>query len=265
MARPRLNGLVSILKEMSETSHSMPSLTFGILSCIGWTLPRANSMDSIGFVFQAPRNIAKPPISLCERIISDLTKKPPKAPALGVRFRLAQKLASIFASMIAVNCLHRGVRSHNILLFNDEELQNPYLAGFIEARADAKQEKLSSLIIDEKGDYDLYRPLDEAVPHQNTDTGYANTLTVQHDLYGLGVILLEIGLWGNVGNLRGRAGLRELHRKIIPHYVDQLSYRTGTYYRDAVLSCLNSIHQATDEAKLEYATGVVEKLARCSA
>jgi hypothetical protein len=248
MVRPRLNGLVSILQKMAEMEANGSKLSFGVLSCIGWTLPRAASMDSIGFVFQTPRNISTAPVSLYERMHTDVQAKPPTARSLGIRFRLAQKLVKIFALVLAVKCLHRGVRSHNILFFQDNSL-----------------EEVSSLIDDEKGDYELYRPLTHGVTRQGNGSGAPDTMRLQHDLYGLGVILLEIGLWKTANAMRGRAGLRDFHQEIIPQYVEQLSYRVGDCYRDAVHKCLHSINQGADEAGLEYAAAVAETLARCSA
>jgi hypothetical protein len=264
MVRPRLNGLVSILQKMAEMEANGSKLSFGVLSCIGWTLPRAASMDSIGFVFQTPRNISTAPVSLYERMHTDVQAKPPTARSLGIRFRLAQKLVKIFALVLAVKCLHRGVRSHNILFFQDNSLEDPHLAGFIESRAD-QASQVSSLIDDEKGDYELYRPLTHGVKRQGNGSGAPDTMRLQHDLYGLGVILLEIGLWKTANAMRGRAGLRDFHQEIIPQYVEQLSYRVGDCYHDAVHKCLHSINQGADEAGLEYAAAVAETLARCSA
>jgi hypothetical protein len=153
------------------------------------------------------------------------------------------------------------VRSHNIIFFSAEELDSPYLVGFTEARVDQSSE-MSAL---EKGDYDLYRPYQDSASAKSADKTLPKDLYVQHDLYGLGIVLLEIGLWRTVDSLRGRKGLADLHQKLIPQYVAQLSYRTGNYYRDAVLQCLGSVREGADESRMEYVARVVEQLARCSA
>jgi hypothetical protein len=259
--RERLDSLVRMLHSMadeceinSRETTDVARINLGVLPSIGWTvsdpLPAARS---IGMVFKTPNNTSRMPVSLFERIEKDTLSKPPKAPALGVRFRLALTLAKLYGNVLAVGCLHRGVRSHNVIFFHDEHLSAPYLTGFVESRPE-ESEQLSSLINEEAGSYELYRP-----------PGTASKNGIQDDMYGLGVMLLEIGLWKTASRIQGRAGLQELHEQIIPHNVSKLSYRAGNIYRDAVLKCLDNVHQQSDEARIDYAGAVIAQLARCCA
>jgi hypothetical protein len=257
-ARARLDYLVEILQKLSAEKVTNGS---GILPCIGWT-STTPTMERIGLIFKQPDGRAHPPISLYKRILSDTRKPEPTAPSLGVRFRLALTLARLFGNFMAIGCLHRGVRSHNILFFHDENLSKSYLAGFVESRSE-EMDVLSSLINTNSNDYNLYRPF--VRPNLPGERPESRNGGLNDDLYDLGVVLLEIGLWKPVHVLQRRAGLEQLHNEVIPRMVDTLSYRTGDIYRDAVSKCLDARKKSPDDSRVEYAVAVVEQLARCCA
>ncbi|KAL8727202.1 MAG: hypothetical protein Q9181_005795 [Wetmoreana brouardii] len=114
------------------------------------------------------------------------------AHALNQRFALAAKIAT------AVLYVHKSLRSNTVLMFERADarssrkfpnaLGEPFLSGFMYARpnhAGSWQAK-NPLFPDE---FDIYRHPDRR-GHQP-----AARFSMCHDVYSLGVILLEIGLW----------------------------------------------------------------------
>jgi hypothetical protein len=138
-----------------------------------------------------------------QRIISpaERGRKPSafKTPLLEDRFKLALSLATALGKLHSVGWYHQGLQSRNVCLVlhnpgNEHSVvsfDKPFLFGFTKSRA--IEEKISY----EDGDVlgNLYRHPDrwEPKPSKRHDA--------LHDLYSLGVVLLEIGLWKELPGL----------------------------------------------------------------
>lgn len=103
----------------------------------------------------------------------------------------------------AVNWLHKGLRSRNVIFFppysGDYDLSQPYLSGFDYSRpenADYWSESPPSMVAE-----DLYRhPAVQGGPREDSrGFGYQK----QHDIYALGIILLEISYWKPIYSILG--------------------------------------------------------------
>ena len=77
-------------------------------------------------------------------------------PSLGDRFDLAFGLGSAVAYIVAINWIHRVLRSSNTLLFGEWIIRKVYLVGFTYARKDKDPGQLSNLPVEER--WALYRP-----------------------------------------------------------------------------------------------------------
>ncbi|KAF2840453.1 hypothetical protein M501DRAFT_932292 [Patellaria atrata CBS 101060] len=138
---------------------------FGLIHTSGDPWPETHELQSLLWVLEKGR---KPPIA--------------------IRFQLAQDLAACISSLHAVNWLHKGLRSASVLFLkltaNDDSLGNMYLSGLEYAR------------LDESGCPTTGPPLsqDWAV-YSHPEYVDGNRFRKSYDIYGLGIVLMEIALW----------------------------------------------------------------------
>lgn len=161
--------------------------------------------------------------------------------SLGLRFHMCHQLAESLFLLHSVNWVHRALRSDNVLLiFSNDDLDRAALlraelriCGFEASRPSAD----SSL-----GPYDnelaknLYR-------HPNRWGTPREIFTQVHDVYSLGVILLEIGLWERaedmISGLKAEQRLPEqVSQYLLRHTDERLAHRCGDVFADAVRKCL---------------------------
>lgn len=316
--RYRLDQLVCALSQMSFSppmttcyeASPRGTISFGVLECLGWLMIDFD-YSRIGLVFRLPNKQTHRPISLYDMIRRDRRAKN-SGPALGTRFSMAARLVKRVANMIVVGWLHKSMRSHNVLMFKQseveprcssamvshdaedtksqqrlQEIEELYLTGFSYARpGDLDSADLSTLPTYDPA-FALYRPprsmqqrcsLDARDNAVSADDKQLLTphLDATFDIYGLGIILLEIGMWKTIGevyedcrkgshrrsNGRSRDGtsisvgviasgtslqppasgllLKEFQESpmMLRLVVDSLGPRTGTIYRDVVRKCL---------------------------
>ena len=96
----------------------------------------------------------------------------------------------------------------------------------------------------------LFRPEDDLYRHPDYKGSNVRSFQQPFDMYSVGVMLYEIGLWRNVAQQRQSSGSRpslQTHTSD-PHFVEKvvmsgpvadLKRYTGTRYEDAVKACLN--------------------------
>ena len=128
---------------------------------------------------------------------NDPSRQEPQPPShsLDERFDLARRITTAVLYVNAMGWVHKSIRTRNIVLAPSgagdgkhatQRLGDPYLCGFDMAR----QDKASS---DQKGDayfeFNIYRhPARQGLQPEER-------YTMNHDIYSLGVVLLELGLW----------------------------------------------------------------------
>jgi hypothetical protein len=188
----------------------------------------------------------------------------PTLPLLGDRFKLAQSLASALLLIHASDVHHRSIDAKNILFFRKQvslkppPITEPFVAGF----AHSKLVSDPQLCPDQDADAVYRRP--EYIPAQ---TPY----TKLDDIYSLGVVLLEIGLW-KPARLWKRAGMSNSEfRDELLKELQSLGGCVGEIYQNAVHCCLTADFgvQAADAdgTALEKAfwSRVVKQLELCRA
>jgi hypothetical protein len=138
---------------------------------------------SFTFVMRIPKGVSSKPISLRSCLLLSDTSH-----SLSERFRLAYQVATAVSSVHTYGFVHKNIRPDVTLLFRDgtSEIGSAYLAGFSHIRGDKSK---TNAIGTSSWMADLYQHPDRqgAAP----ETRYV----MQHDIYSLGVCLLEIGLW----------------------------------------------------------------------
>lgn len=121
-------------------------------------------------------------------------------PSLGERFYLALRLCRAFMELHKAHWLHKGFNSACLLLSpvsSSVRVETAVISGFQYARPGGNQQVSLPLNEDILGDRMWYlHP--EIRKKMNEDCGSSRMYTkymARHDIYSLGVVLLEIGLW----------------------------------------------------------------------
>ena len=142
----------------------------------------------------------------------------PKRPSLGNRFGLAHALALALSKFQSIGWVHESIRSENIFFFNHTSTPiqirycEPWLFGYGNSRPDTS---LSIDMYDENPIRNLYRHPDRwgLLP--------VASFRKVHDIYSLGVVLLEIAFWKPVADLvrtvsRNKGAVAEdVHRELL--------------------------------------------------
>ncbi|KAF9776677.1 hypothetical protein IL306_005119, partial [Fusarium sp. DS 682] len=165
-------------------------------------------------------------------------------PSLTARIRLAHKLTLCLQRLHTYSWVHKSLRPENVLLFPPEntlsEIQNafedPRIVGFEYSRQDSD-------FSDQFGESEIKRNIYRHPTRWGQPT---NRFERIHDMYALGVILLEIGLWSRADQLdNGVLVTSDMSRnpvavqnKLLKHAHVRLGFYAGDTFRDTVVGCL---------------------------
>lgn len=244
----RLDTLLSILGKLSNDQSY-----HGTLTCLGYF--EDPSQPRFGLVFQLPSFVysgasdAHKPVdelrpvtllSVLQTGSKSLHNSNSATPPLEDRFRLAFTLGSTFNKFHGDDFVHKDVNSSNILVFRKNKRQS--------ANSRALQYALRSPSIcsfDLFSDYDIepartMPPLNiYRHPEDPKFTGEKNkAYGPQFDLYSLGLILLEVGLWQPLADLwKPKYTLTDFKQRVEDVYIRRLASKCGTTYMQAVRDC----------------------------
>ncbi|KAK0941528.1 hypothetical protein LTR29_006907 [Friedmanniomyces endolithicus] len=270
-AGPReINSLLVTVRDFATRLHSVDPVVMGLLKCKGF------SNDAIGHKvalrFEYP--IGKDNPRTLEQLLID--KQAPKH-SMSNRVALASKLASAVLYLHSCGFVHKNIRPSNILIFDDAiphtarsshmthpyVIGEPYLMGFDGMRkADAR----SNMIRVEEWKKNIYLHPDR---HRMQD---GDEFTMVHDVYSLGVVLLEIALWTSMTEVSsfGKALWASLEKgkerilepeKMREKYIELAKYYVprciGDKYRDVVVSCLEGLKDEEESRLLDDRDGIV--------
>ncbi|CRG90530.1 Laminin subunit alpha-5 [Talaromyces islandicus] len=231
------------LVENSRVSH------LGLLRFLGYYLDMANARYA--FVYQMPvdyfpflsnpSNLLKElkPKTLVSLFHSGDEQQDIPVPTLESRFRLAYNLLLAVLHLRSQNFVHGNINSNNILVFPGlknssqdeigglvEDLRRPYLTSLAQfSGSDPTPEPLSS---------SMYRhPDDKRVLDDEAAWAY--------DLYSLGLVLLEIGLWAPISRLWKMKYNNAMFKQRIENvYIKKLASKCGNAYLHVVQLCLDA-------------------------
>ncbi|KAK3683415.1 hypothetical protein B0T22DRAFT_430734 [Podospora appendiculata] len=173
-------------ESLARTLKTVDPETFGLLRCQGLVKARnekTNQLEAIHLLFRAPSGSPK---SLREELLST------KPPSLTRRLDIAKSIANSVSFIHVCNLVHKNLRPESILSFlPDSNTNSPspipvFLLGFDGFRTVHYQ---TLQLGDAAFERNLYRHPTRQGPKAQAK------YTMQHDIYSLGVCLLELGLW----------------------------------------------------------------------
>jgi hypothetical protein len=230
------------------------------LSCLGYVVEAKSKHAGYGFIYEMPGD--GDPWSLAQLIGSS---RP--TPAAQERIQLSLTLAKALLLLHLSFWLHKSIRSANILFFSPAAtppatLTEPYLAGFEFSRADDADPvtEIPSAI----AEFNLYRyPEYQGLPVKpigSKEDASANRTPFckRFDIYSLGVVMLEIGLWRGIGDVKrdavgDGAGTPEKFREwLLERSVAEMELAmNNSEYAEAVRKCLRGEVFEDDERAVE--------------
>jgi hypothetical protein len=235
----RIEALVMMLKEKPRTD------SFRVLDCIGYF--EDNAGPRFGLTFRLPNYYNRQRDLAPMTLFGTITAHPENAAYLGDRFRLAYLLAESVHALRATAWLHKSISSHNILLLQKKSasppsgnqqrppsLQNPYFTGFAMSRPDDPNEYSSQTAAGRE--MALYCHPDIQGSEGQRFAGYRAI----HDIYSLGLVLIEIGTWRSLARWAPRQPCSNLEfkKRLLDMVVPCLGASMGGNYMIAVRKCL---------------------------
>ncbi|KAI4196890.1 MAG: hypothetical protein LQ350_006259 [Teloschistes chrysophthalmus] len=234
----RLDRRVNQLASLLATSGSN---ALGTLPFKGFV--KEADQRRYAFLFNIPEGMSEAsPDSLHEMIESPVLGR---LWSLSARFKLASDLATIMGGFHMFEWVVKGFQSQSVVFcksLSDKtpQLSTPFLAGF-----------------------EYIRPISGSTVGQPLDLSGKNMLYCHpdlqeepniefskiHDLYSLGVVLLEIGLWLTAQQLLQQTRSprpstpAEIREEYIRKASSKLPLRMGKSYAEAVVACLESRHK----------------------
>jgi serine/threonine protein kinase len=225
-----------------------PDAGFRALLCIA-VVPQA-PQTRFAFAFELAESsfpLGNAPLDLQQAIKS----KDGVRPTLGERFAMATTVAQTIFELHSVHWLHKSIRSDNVI-FGQQSVptdrfraiyRKPFIIGFEFSR---EQGDRSTTEQDDRLERNIYRD-----PDRQGAPADSPRFTVLHDIYSLGVVLLEIGLWRLAYEFEdfSNSDADSIRRSLQDHARDRLPHHMGEDYTNAVLSCLNGTLVAPEVAK----------------
>ncbi|KAJ5312132.1 hypothetical protein PENANT_c011G07635 [Penicillium antarcticum] len=217
--------------------------------------------------------------------IDSTNKRPVKKPSLNDRFSMAHSLALTISNVHASAWVHKNIWSRGILLFL-ETSTGASTSGLYEHRLSAPTigQKIVSYLsdwgyarsvqqgTDMRSDFEVEPNFYRHPTRQGRPTQQFSRL---HDIYALGVVLLEIGLWITVSRLMGpkikeaeASGKlprpKKISEELMMFALQGLPKEMGAGYTRAVIACLKGDFRGTEGPALavDFQEKVVDVLAK---
>ncbi|KAJ6263946.1 LRR receptor-like serine/threonine-protein kinase [Drechslerella dactyloides] len=236
---------------------------FGLLLCKGVIKNKDQNVNTVigfTFVFEIPPSLSQP--QSLKGLIADTTHHH----SLSRRLKIAKDLARSVNYLHMFEYVHKNIRPANIIIFKDHEsdMGAAFLVGFEDARPEDGRSQIG-------GDNDFEKNIYRHPSRQGLQP--KNYYLVQHDIYSLGVCLLEIGLWTPLKNILEGISPRMFEEpsntwegssakdQFLHHARESLPSKMGTNYAKIVETCLTCLDPGNqdfgDAAALQDADGVM--------
>ncbi|KAF4953669.1 hypothetical protein FSARC_12354 [Fusarium sarcochroum] len=243
--------------------------------CKGLITDDANSR--IGIIFNTVGIATEIKTSFHYQDLQSFIRSSPNVPPLEERFKVARHLALAMHHLHSVQWLHKSFRSDNVIFFENtsRQISHSYSAeapgvenidkrdgtGGREPLSDAPPPLPPFYLVG----WDLSRPDDslefsESIPlssagfqskrenmtlyshpkvHPFSASTQRSRFCAEYDIYSLGLVLLEVGLWRTLDTIRKKfSSDGEFRRSVRGEYCDKLLSKTGKLYWRVTQRCL---------------------------
>ncbi|KAI3077773.1 hypothetical protein CBS147353_4236 [Aspergillus niger] len=224
--------------------HVDPS-TFSLLKCDGVIEVLTDQDTQFQFIFEVPHGLHSP------RPLRNLLVESQRI-SLSKRVQLAKQLARSVMFVHTTGFVHKSIRPETIMIFREgnEDIGPSFLVGFERIR---RAEAQTDLLGDLEWERNLYRhPVRQGLWSEEA-------FIMQHDIYSLGVCLLEMALWesfvrnDNIGTTApwselaihdaildkdARHGGFAMKKELVAIAKNRLPAMVGDQYTNIVLACL---------------------------
>lgn len=187
-----LGAAMTDVRDLARILSKVDPALFGLLCCYGVIKVQdhfAANITRFDFIYPIPYELGQAaPLSL-RSLLSDQNRRYP----LDERFRLSVSLARSIVFLHSSRIVHKSISPENIVVLrhpssNSNTFGNTFLVGFERFRfADGR----TYMFGDSFWQKNLYRHPGRQGLHPE------EFYLMQHDIYSLGVVLLEIGLWSS--------------------------------------------------------------------
>ncbi|KAK9860108.1 hypothetical protein MYU51_010389 [Penicillium brevicompactum] len=260
------SGLPKDIRYLAQKLRNIDPLIFQILKCEGVMKVKDVSKQIIhfDFVLRVPRDMGKPQ-SLRELLVTTSCQTYP----LSDRIRIANHLASSISFVHTYKIVHKDVRPETILVLSDREskLGSLFLTGFKTFRMVDEQSMRAG---DNDWARNIYRHPERQGLHPEED------YRMLHDIYSLGVCLLEIGLWESLVQYKPTARLEmqpnnllQMDGVITPNLSSkalfmrlaekELPGKMGNLYAQVVLTCLDYCDEEENHGAITEGVRYIER------
>ncbi|KAG9623968.1 hypothetical protein KCU64_g20029, partial [Aureobasidium melanogenum] len=180
------------------------------------------------------------PVTLMGLILTATQAKRPvdvsnATPFLEDRFRIALRLVEKLRDLHAENYFHGNIHSESVVFLQQghspqprqSELHRPILSAF-------------DMFSRNRIEYGDSSPISNITKHPEDKGGEIDDVTaIRYDLYQIGLVLLEIGLWNPVNDyFKEKYTLKDFKLRLEKLYIPKLASKCGSLYMRAVQTCL---------------------------
>ncbi|UNI19683.1 hypothetical protein JDV02_005855 [Purpureocillium takamizusanense] len=245
-------GTQRYARELARRFRYSSPAVLGILYCEG--VVRLSGESSVAFLFRLPNEYTN------VRSVRQLLLSGQAHDSLSDRLEMAKRLVNAVYTVSLHGYVHKNICPETVLgLSRRDEVKLPSMAVLVGFQALRREGAETYPLTDSKWETNLYRH----PQRQGTSVDY---YTTQHDVYSLGVCLLEIGLWQSFvtyradGTTQPSAALGLAERgallknpKALKEHLTALSRSTalrakmGTRYSEVVETCLTCLDENNED------------------
>ncbi|GES56983.1 serine/threonine protein kinase [Aspergillus terreus] len=257
------------LGELVAALNYLDSSVTGLLRCLGFFYDPLPS-PRFGLIYQLPMGSPHEDFIPFKSLLSARDSKGRRTKlrySLNQRLEFARKLATAVFFVHSLGWVHKAIRPQIILLFRKRREQQPGESASVHWSLESPALVGFEIARSSEGDTDPGRRcitgLDvSAYTHPNLQQPVSHVRhTMGHDVYSVGVVLLELGIWSSIDSRP------ELRADMNPEEVGQtlrvLARETellmGRRYRHTVEWCLSQ-GQGGDAGSVKLISEVLEKL-----
>ncbi|KAH7078092.1 prion-inhibition and propagation-domain-containing protein [Paraphoma chrysanthemicola] len=203
---PKILARVKKLAALLKQNNRM--VRFRAPHCLGYFVDESEDRESrFGLVFEKPASV--PPSTRATTLLSLIEEFQGQIPSLTDRITLMRLLAETVERLHAVDWLHKGLRSANILFFqklNNEtgvseiNYADPYISGFDYSRPATNDDMTERPTDNPRADIYRHPTVQSTGNREDSGTG-RESYKKSFDLYSLGIVLLEIAHWKTIDQI----------------------------------------------------------------